>query len=318
MSKYTVEQEKIVKAIISQKGDYYRILSVEKSSTDVEIKKAYRKLALKVHPDKNTHPNAQEAFKIVCRAFEVLSDSTKKRIYDQTGTDPDERMAGAGPSSSPFASAGGRSPFGNGSQFHFTGSNSEFDEHIFNLFFGPGFLTRGTTFSFGNSGFSQFGGSPRRRSANSSGNGSNTRNPNNQSSETSAFFQFLPVIVLILFSLFTSRMTDTQDNTPQYSFYKQGKFQIERHTPSFNVPYFVSEEKVAKANLQEMTKLDKSVESRYIHDLKYKCNLEQNERDEVIKSAYGFFYTDQEKLQEGQEYPTPSCDRLKSYGFLNF
>lgn len=65
--------------------DFYKILGVSKTATDDEIKKAYRKLALKYHPDKNKSPGAEERFKEVAEAYEVLSDKKKRDIYDQTG-----------------------------------------------------------------------------------------------------------------------------------------------------------------------------------------------------------------------------------------
>nr|AEE61675.1 unknown [Dendroctonus ponderosae] len=67
--------------------DYYKVLEVSKSSTTAEIKKAYRKLALKWHPDKN-QDNIDEAtkkFKEISEAYEVLSDDKKRRVYDQYG-----------------------------------------------------------------------------------------------------------------------------------------------------------------------------------------------------------------------------------------
>lgn len=87
------------------KHAFYDILNVERSSSDVDIKKAYRKLAIKLHPDKNPYPKAHEAFKLINRAFEVLSDSQKRQIYDQIGRDPDDRSSGI-PSSA--AAGGGR------------------------------------------------------------------------------------------------------------------------------------------------------------------------------------------------------------------
>ena len=54
--------------------DYYRILSVSWSANDDEIKKAYRKMALKYHPDKNSDPGAEEKFKEIAEAYDVLSD----------------------------------------------------------------------------------------------------------------------------------------------------------------------------------------------------------------------------------------------------
>lgn len=65
--------------------DYYKILGISKSASDDEIKKAYRKLALKYHPDKNKAPGAEDKFKEVAEAYEVLSDKKKRDVFDQYG-----------------------------------------------------------------------------------------------------------------------------------------------------------------------------------------------------------------------------------------
>ncbi|UCB56896.1 MAG: molecular chaperone DnaJ [Candidatus Omnitrophota bacterium] len=69
------------------KRDYYEILGLSKGASADEIKRAYRRLALKHHPDKNpeNHKEAEEKFKEICEAYEVLSDEQKKRTYDQFG-----------------------------------------------------------------------------------------------------------------------------------------------------------------------------------------------------------------------------------------
>lgn len=65
--------------------DYYKILGVSRDSTDDQIKKGYRKMALKYHPDKNKAPDAVEKFKEIAEAFEVLKDKDKRAIYDKYG-----------------------------------------------------------------------------------------------------------------------------------------------------------------------------------------------------------------------------------------
>ena len=68
------------------KKDYYEVLGVEKNATEQEIKKAYRKLAMKYHPDRNKdNKEAEEKFKEASEAYEVLSDADKKAQYDQFG-----------------------------------------------------------------------------------------------------------------------------------------------------------------------------------------------------------------------------------------
>lgn len=113
--KYTLEQKTaVIRVRRCSPTAFYDILGLEETKTtvtDTEIKKAYRKLSLLTHPDKNGHEHADEAFKMVSRAFGVLSDPEKKSRYDKFGGDPDSRFGGGQQASSPFsrgnAAAGG-------------------------------------------------------------------------------------------------------------------------------------------------------------------------------------------------------------------
>jgi len=70
---------------MSTKKDYYELLELQRTATEADIKKAYRRLAMKYHPDRNPDKNAEEHFKQVKEAYEVLSDSQKRARYDQFG-----------------------------------------------------------------------------------------------------------------------------------------------------------------------------------------------------------------------------------------
>jgi len=78
---------------------YYRLLEIDSSATEDDIKKAYRKLAMAFHPDINTDKGAEDKFKAIGEAYGVLSDREKRRIYDQTGT---THFTGSGNRANPF------------------------------------------------------------------------------------------------------------------------------------------------------------------------------------------------------------------------
>uniref|UniRef100_A0A7N0TDQ1 J domain-containing protein n=1 Tax=Kalanchoe fedtschenkoi TaxID=63787 RepID=A0A7N0TDQ1_KALFE len=200
---YTEEQLLVVRQI-RKKKDYYEILGVERGCTVEDVRKAYRKLSLKVHPDKNKAPGSEEAFKLVSKAFQCLSDEESKRKYDVSGSDEPVYE---------------RRPTRHAAQ----GFNGFYDgevdaEEIFrNFFFGGMGVTQQTQFR----GF-QFGtGMGHRMPANGSPGGSGFR----------TLIQLLPVILILLLNFLPS-------NDPIYSLRQSYPYE-QKFATQKGVPFYV-------------------------------------------------------------------------------
>ncbi|PLB34445.1 J domain-containing protein [Aspergillus candidus] len=318
--KYTPDQKAAVLRI--RKCDttaFYEILSIEKSATDGEIKKAYRKQSLLTHPDKNGYEGADEAFKLVARAFQVLSDSDKKAKYDKFGGDPDSRFTpSAGPSGgSPFGGFGGGFPRSSAGGAGFEDEISP--EELFNRFFNGGFGGMGGGFApFGGPQFvfnmgggpgfrvHQFGGPrPRRR----------PREANAQSepapSPWAIIQQLLPLILLFVLPLLSSLFTGSSTPAgPSYRFDPVPPHTQHRTTPRLNLHYYVNPTDVDDYSNRKFRQLDQRVEVDYVSKLRYECESEVLARDRMIQDAQGWFFPDVEKMKEARSLELKSCRRL--------
>ncbi|EGD73844.1 dnaJ subfamily B member 5 [Salpingoeca rosetta] len=136
---------------------FYDVLGVAPGASEADLKKAYRKLAMKWHPDRNKSPEANEKFQAISRAYDVLSDPEKRKVYDMYG---EEGLNGGAPTGGPRTSAGP-----GGATYTFDAADAD---RIFRQFFGGmGGGGMGMGGGMGGPGFQSFsfGGQPRAKQA---------------------------------------------------------------------------------------------------------------------------------------------------------
>lgn len=248
---YTDEQVNIVREI-KRKKDYYEILGLERTCSVDDIRKAYRKLSLKVHPDKNQAPGAEEAFKLVSKAFQCLSDVESRKTYDVVGSDEpvyERRTARRHQGFNGF-------------------SDGDVDaEEIFRQFFfgGQGATTQFTGFNFGP------GVNVRMGNNNGSAGGSNIR----------ALLQLLPVILIVLVNFLPS-------SQPIYTLSREYPYE-HRVTTQNGVNFYVKSadfEQQYPYGSNERGALELRIEREYLSILTQNCQVEsQRLRWGYIKEA---------------------------------
>ncbi|KAG1719314.1 uncharacterized protein EDB91DRAFT_1231544 [Suillus paluster] len=326
---FTAEQLKVVKRVKACKvTEYYEILSVKKDCEEAEIKKAYRKLALALHPDKNGAPGADEAFKLVSKAFQVLSDPQKRAAYDQSGSDPESRFGGMS-SRGPGFSA---SPFGGG----FEGEMSP--EDLFNMFFGGGGMAMNGGFGgspFGGPVFSaSFGpGGFRTTRMRTNTGGPQAQQQGEGAQGRSLLMQLLPLILLIAFSFLSAipDMFSTSIPDPRYSFSPSSRYNVERQTTGLGIKYHVNgpefnNHRQIAADLaggthrrgSALSRFEGQVEHVYTSNLYGDCQRGVERRQQRRDAEVGLFGvgTDWEKVKAIEAEKIESCEELKRLGVL--
>ncbi|CAK9786787.1 DnaJ-domain-containing protein [Cutaneotrichosporon oleaginosum] len=326
-AQYTAKQLEVVTRVKRCRHHaYYEILAVEKSCSENDVKRAYKKLALALHPDKNSAPGADEAFKMVSKAFQVLSDKGLREVYDMNPTvDPTQRGGGGG--------GGGMArgfPGGGGMRFQtHPGFQQDINpEDLFNMFFGGG-MDQGFGGPFGGARVYTFGG-PRRRPTQFQHARGEDMTP------SSPFMAFLPVLLLAAFVLFSLLPTFFGDNTPDpaYTFRPTNRFSQVRHTLPRNVGYYVNptewegsavwqsvpEQYRARKDAAQFSSRLKNfefgVEQTQIQHLQAECRAFDNARQRKIAEEAGVFGwgADYGKIRELRAQTNPACEQLRKWG----
>ncbi|KAK4458500.1 hypothetical protein QBC42DRAFT_21439 [Cladorrhinum samala] len=302
---------------------FYEILEISKTCTDAEVKKAYRKQSLLTHPDKNGHEHADEAFKMVSRAFGVLGDKEKRDQFDRSGRDPDSRFANA----QAHAAAGGGHPFagfgGGGGGRPMWAEQEISPEEMFARFFGGGGGFGGPfagfdggpqfVFNFGGPGVRvhRFGG-PRPRAR--------PRNPADQQEEEgpnlwNTIMGLLPIIILFIFPLISSIFSGiTSGPAPPTMYFDapHAEYTMERTMPNLNVKYYLDPRDVQSWTKNKLHSLDQQAEIIIVQELKRECEKQTAHKQRLRDEATGWFYQDPNKMAVAEAFTTPACTRLNS------
>jgi DnaJ family protein B protein 12 len=348
--KYTVEQKAaVIRVRRCAPTAFYEILdleSVRTSCSESDIKKAYRKLSLLTHPDKNGHEHADEAFKMVSRAFGVLGDPEKRAKYDKFGGDPDSRFGGGAAQSSGFSGfaqrpsaggAGGARGFGGGwdeeispeemFQRFFGGRgmgggfggpfggtkifNYDIAEDFINDLAGGG-LFDGPQFVFNMGGgpgirVHQFGGArPRRRPA------EGAAQQQQEQSLWQSLVGLLPIIILLILPLFNALFSgEATSSRPDIRWEAIPPHTQREVTNNWDIPYFVRPHAYDGKREGKIADEKRLIETLYLNDMKQGCQRERDEQKRLIQEASGIFWLDQEKMKKAKEMPMPSCQRAR-------
>lgn len=276
--------------------DFYRILGLQRDASDEEIKKAYRKLALKYHPDKNSDSNAEEKFKEIGHAYEILSDKKKRDIFDRYGEEGLRPGGGSsGYSRTTFTSYG----YGGGDGRAFESDFSP--EEIFNMFFYGGQATG----RFTNRGWQS---SHRRHHHTNNHGGSNHHGDHQEVSPgMNLLVQLLPVLVLISLSL-ASYWLQTD---PPYSLHATSKYAFRRNLEPYKIPYFVKDDFEKQYRGQDLKRIESQVFEDYLHELRNKCVRERNYKETMLNRAYYVYYNNEKLVEDAKRIETPSCNRYE-------
>ena len=308
--KGTVEQEKLMKDIASKKNDYYAVLSVERTATENEIKKAYRKLAVKIHPDKCQGTGAEEAFKIVSKAFACLSDAEKRAAYDRYGSEEGPQGMASGMRRQHAGQA--HSPFG--------GFEDDIDpREIFNMFFGGGMP--GVRFqTFGGNGFHTHGfhshreqraRQQQRQRENRSNNSSRRQYHQSEPEHLASTFarNFMQMIPILLFLFLWAFSPAPEVHYQLFPDSPNSGYQTKLQTKKLDVPYYVKSkahfDKSFTPGTFNRQRMEQTIERDYQGMLENSCLFERGTKERMLRSY------SRDQREKGKVYEMRHCNELK-------
>uniref|UniRef100_A0AAR2LAE0 J domain-containing protein n=1 Tax=Pygocentrus nattereri TaxID=42514 RepID=A0AAR2LAE0_PYGNA len=287
---YTEEQRQGVLRIKRCK-DFYEILGVPKDANDEDLKKAYRKLALRFHPDKNFAPGATDAFKAIGNAYAVLSNPEKRQQYDQYGEQSATEPAG-------YSSAQPRHTHGHHRTFHRDFEADISPEELFNIFFGGRFPT-GNIHVYTNRGASYAHVyQPRRRRA-------YERREEEVEDNRSQLKNFFSARL---------RVIDQVSILVQYNnllSYRSMGLVVSRETQHMGVPYYVDKSFEKEYRGAALDELEKTIESDYIDYLQSSCWKEKQQKSDLAN--LGQLYRDERLKQKAETMKLDHCEKLHRF-----
>lgn len=287
--KFNEEDDRAAKAVLKEK-DYYAVLGVERSASEGEIKKAFRRLALRFHPDKCKAPAAEEAFKCVSRAYECLTDPQKRSTYDRFGP---EAFSGGAAGDRGFQASQGMHPF------HFAADELT-PEDLFNMFFNGVPVGRGGRRFQGQS--FHFGARPASR---------DRRRGSQNSTEAvglAALAQFLPLIMIFL-ALVISSFGGSVNEEP-FKFEPSKAYSLKR-TSTDGIMYYMQPRHVYFYNAHD---LDRSVYSKFVEKLEKDCESEKKAKEQELLQAEMAHRSSQdqiERIKKAFNIRLDACEQLK-------
>lgn len=283
--------------------DYYRVLGIQRDASDVDIKKAYRKLALRFHPDKNSDVNAEEKFKEIGEAYEVLSDKKKRDTFDRFG---EEGLKPGGLNSGGGGTTFARYSYGNGDDRAFEGNIGP--EEIFNIFFNGGLPTGTFTSRRWQSSNSHRRNHFHHSSTNHHNSGGHHHGEQQDVSPGfNLLMQLMPVLVLIGLSI-ASYWLQTD---PPYSMHATSKYVFRRNLEPYDISYYVKDDFEKQYRGQDLKRIESQVVEDYLHDLRNRCIREKTYKDNMLHRAYYVYYNNEKLIEEAKNIKTPSCSQYE-------